>query len=244
MESIMSELSLTLEQCEAEIEKAHAAMLPHFVTVGIHLMTIRDNDLYKKTHETFEEYVKERWNFSRARAYQFISGAKVVDNLSSAVDKKSLNNLSNRQAIELGKASDDPEIQAEVFNTALTITPVEEMTPAVIQKAATIVKRPRTVQDMLAEKRALNQPTAETVALDEAVEACVKTLNKLRRQLGDAKIALAEKIKVAGSKMATMQKRLEQKLNAVSEDSVDLIAALAEFEKSWKSNRKQVDDLQ
>ncbi len=43
----MSEVSLTLEQCEAGIEQALEAAKEHFAVIGRHLTHIRDNELYK-----------------------------------------------------------------------------------------------------------------------------------------------------------------------------------------------------
>lgn len=57
-----------------------------FVQVGIALMAIRDGRLYRETHATFDEYVKERWKMSRQRAYQLINAAGVVADLSTTVD--------------------------------------------------------------------------------------------------------------------------------------------------------------
>lgn len=42
---------------------------------GEALATIRDEKLYRMTHTTFEEYVGERWGFSRRTAYRMIEAA-------------------------------------------------------------------------------------------------------------------------------------------------------------------------
>jgi hypothetical protein len=62
----------------AALEKKIERGLAVFREVGDALMEIRDNRLYRETHATFDAYVKERWHFERARAYQLIGAAEVA----------------------------------------------------------------------------------------------------------------------------------------------------------------------
>ena len=48
--------------------------------------TIRDRRLYKADFGTFEEYVEQRWEWGRTRAYQLIDAAAFARNLSTLVD--------------------------------------------------------------------------------------------------------------------------------------------------------------
>jgi 16S rRNA G966 N2-methylase RsmD len=41
-------------------------------------MAIRDERLYRETHDTFESYLDERWQMSRSRGYRLIDGAQVA----------------------------------------------------------------------------------------------------------------------------------------------------------------------
>lgn len=68
-----------LRRCEETIEAGQKT----FVEIGNALIEIRDSHLYKETHKTFESYMKERWGFSRPRAYQLIEAAGVVTDLST-----------------------------------------------------------------------------------------------------------------------------------------------------------------
>lgn len=65
---------VTLADCEQRIERG----LRTFIDVGQALAEIRDSRLYKASHGTFEEYCRERWNFSDRRASQFIEAASVI----------------------------------------------------------------------------------------------------------------------------------------------------------------------
>jgi hypothetical protein len=55
-----------------------------FVEVGNALREIRDARLYKQSHSSFEGYLRERWDISRARGYQLITAAKVVEEMSTS----------------------------------------------------------------------------------------------------------------------------------------------------------------
>lgn len=62
----------------AECEKVIGRGLDAFVSVGNALVEIRDDKLYRQTHETFADYCRDRWDLGRARAYQLIDHARTV----------------------------------------------------------------------------------------------------------------------------------------------------------------------
>lgn len=73
---------------EAAIDRARetagttlkAARARFVVEAGTALRAIRDLDggLYKVTHETFEDYISDRWDMDRSRAYQLIDAAPAM----------------------------------------------------------------------------------------------------------------------------------------------------------------------
>lgn len=71
-----------LDRLEATIETG----LRTFYEVGAALLRIRDGRLYLETHETFEEYCRERWEMTRSRAFRLIGASDVVRNLSAIGD--------------------------------------------------------------------------------------------------------------------------------------------------------------
>lgn len=54
--------------------------LKTFVEVGTALAEIRDGRLYRSGYATFEEYLDQRWQLTRRRAYQLIEAAAGVQN--------------------------------------------------------------------------------------------------------------------------------------------------------------------
>lgn len=70
------------EQKELREQEARiAAGIRSFRDVGGALLRIRDARLYRETHASFEAYCDEKWQLERARAYQFMAGATVVQTL-------------------------------------------------------------------------------------------------------------------------------------------------------------------
>ncbi len=59
---------------ERKVERA-------FYLAGRSLAEIRNRRLYRNTHQTFEQYCRERFGFSRNAASYKIAAAQVVDNL-------------------------------------------------------------------------------------------------------------------------------------------------------------------
>jgi len=64
----------TLTDLEGIIERG----LDTFVDVGEALAEIRDRQMYRETHATFEAYCRERWGWSRSYAYRHIEAAQAV----------------------------------------------------------------------------------------------------------------------------------------------------------------------
>ena len=52
-----------------------------FVEAGKALMELRDRRLYRSTHRTFEEYCRDRFNYSHDAAYLKISAALMCENI-------------------------------------------------------------------------------------------------------------------------------------------------------------------
>ncbi len=122
--------SLRLFELETIIKEG----LKTFVEVGNALMEIRDSKMYRETHGTFEDYCKERWNISRPRAYQLISSAKTVYNLSPIGDILPTNIEQTRPLTKL-----EPEEQRQVWQEAVETAPNGE--PPTAKHVASVIER-------------------------------------------------------------------------------------------------------
>ncbi|MCX5810166.1 MAG: hypothetical protein NTX36_12495 [Proteobacteria bacterium] len=79
-----------------------------------------DNKLYRKTHGTFEEYCKEKWNIERRRAYQLIDGYRISENVNARTQTE-------YQLRPLTKIK-DPDQQREAFQKAVDTAPEGKVT--------------------------------------------------------------------------------------------------------------------
>ncbi len=71
-----------LKKCEDVIGRN----LKEFFEVGKALATIKNDRLYREEYKTFEQYCKEKWDFGRKRAYQFINASDTFEKMSTIVD--------------------------------------------------------------------------------------------------------------------------------------------------------------
>lgn len=104
----------TLVECEIVIKRG----LSTFVEVGSALLEIRDARLYRESHGTFEDYCRERWNFSRKRAYDLTAAAEVTAELSPMGDTPPLP-ASERVARELAPLREEPTQLREAWSEAV-----------------------------------------------------------------------------------------------------------------------------
>jgi hypothetical protein len=70
----MSKLAKLEKQIETNAQKA-------WHENGLILLKIRDEGLYKKKHETFEEYLEKRWDMSRSHGYRLLDSACFMQKL-------------------------------------------------------------------------------------------------------------------------------------------------------------------
>jgi hypothetical protein len=105
------------EQClrlhlERKVERA-------FYEAGKALRELRDRKLYRSTHQTFEEYCRDRFGYSRRHPYLLMEAAVIVDNLSEKCDPMDhIPPTSERQVRPLTKL--DPDTQCEAWQLAVS----------------------------------------------------------------------------------------------------------------------------
>lgn len=124
-----------LSQLETVIERG----LTTFVDVGMALAEIREDRLYRKEFDTFEDYCREKWKISRIQAYRLMSGAEAVQEMEMLpVGNIHVPTVTNeRQARELAKIK-DPVVRTEVWEMAneQAETQRQAVTAKIIRKAA------------------------------------------------------------------------------------------------------------
>lgn len=148
-----------------------------FLHVGRSLIAIRDGSLYGEKYGTFEAYCEKRWGFKKSRAYQFISAAEIVAEVSTIVDNGTKDSKQNTQipvpkneaqARALADAGDTPEERREVWTKAVETAPRNEagepvITARHIAKVADEVVGPKVAEPKANPKP---EPVQESVAAE------------------------------------------------------------------------------
>lgn len=106
------------QQLRAKLEQVIFKGKQTFLDVGGALLNIRNLNLYRSTHDTFESYCKEVHGFTRSYAHRLIDAAEVAELL--PIGNKPKN---EGQARELAKV--EPEKRAEVLEKAQEIADKE-----------------------------------------------------------------------------------------------------------------------
>ena len=107
---------------KAERDSLERTVQQAFFVAGQALKALRDKKLYRETHATFESYVRDRFDYTRAAAYYLIKSSIVYENLQCQqfVDtNKSTNILPTKESQCRPLAKLSPERQIEVWQTAV-----------------------------------------------------------------------------------------------------------------------------
>jgi hypothetical protein len=119
----------------ARCERIIAEGIQTFVEVGRALLVIRDGQLYRQTHATFEAYCRERWDLSRTYAYQLIGASEVVDEVAAVSDVVPANEAQARPLASL-----PPEQRLEVWQAAVDTAPEGKITATHVKRTVARVK--------------------------------------------------------------------------------------------------------
>lgn len=124
MEVAITRNTAELERLEGIIRRNQQS----FYEIGSALREIRDKGLYRdvKGYDTFEEYCRKEWDFSRPRAYQLIEAVTVKDNLSTTVD------IPERQIRPLARL--EPEKQKEAWRQVVSTAKDGKVTAKHVQQ--------------------------------------------------------------------------------------------------------------
>ncbi|HUX78200.1 MAG TPA: hypothetical protein VMW10_00420 [Alphaproteobacteria bacterium] len=116
-----------LEELETVIKQDMGA----FYRVGCALAKIRDSRLYRQTHDTFEEYCKDRLDMSLNYSERLMISAKVFENIKSLPMGRVPAN--ERQARPLTKLA-TAEAQREAWETVVETAPEGKITARHVSK--------------------------------------------------------------------------------------------------------------
>lgn len=138
--------------------------LQTFYEVGNALAEIKEKRLYRATHDTFAEYVSQRWNMGKTYAYNLIGASSVVGNLSAIADTIP---MPTSESLTRPLAKLEPEQQREVWETAVATAPNGKVTAAHVKETIKQASRPeKTPNEYKAfAKRIVQHTTAHNLPL-------------------------------------------------------------------------------
>jgi len=115
----------------AELEKTIKKNFTAFYAVGCALAEIRTNRLYRQTHDTFEDYCRERFEIARRTAYRYIEASSAMDNVTNWSQIKCLpaNEAQVRPLTRL-----EPEKQVQAWAEAVKTAPDGRVTAKHVNK--------------------------------------------------------------------------------------------------------------
>jgi len=116
MAPLPSQEAIVVASRLADLERVIAEGLGTLVAVGRALSEIRDAELYKTTHATFETYCRDRWDMGKSRVYQLIEAVGTVENVHNCGEVPA----NEAQARELAKVpvADQEAAWVEVVRSA------------------------------------------------------------------------------------------------------------------------------
>ena len=189
-----------LSTCEAAIDNLRMA----FWAAGKALQTVRDGGLYRDGYATFEDYVEQRWDMSRAQAYRLIEAWPLAERLSPIGDKiterqiRELLPLSGRHGqdaaavvYETVAESDGIRVTAAKLHEVVGILPADEFDPdqAVAQIRAYLAGELTRPEPPPGERRPVL--TVQSTRLVEALQRAVRTdPGGVRKTVADLRAAL------------------------------------------------------
>lgn len=122
----------------AERDRLEQTVEQSFFVLGSALKILRDRRLYRETHSSFKDYVRDRFDFTRAAAYYLINASEVVENLrcQQIVDtnKSTILPTKESQCRELGGYP--PEIQRQAWKRAVELAGGNKVPSARLVKRA------------------------------------------------------------------------------------------------------------
>jgi len=138
-----------------------------FYKIGKALKEVRDERLYRQLlFDSFESYLKQRWDMSRSHGYRLIEAARIIDNLSPIGEKLPENEAQLRPLIHLSP-SDQCKIWRDFLATGTEL------------KARNI--RRFVLTYMSCEKKGIDQSELISVDYKNAVMAMLKEITLARQ---------------------------------------------------------------
>ncbi|WP_373535299.1 hypothetical protein [Microcoleus sp.] len=238
-----AQLDVTQRARFLELESIVEHGLQTFYEVGKALDEIREEKLYRETHKNFEAYCQQKWGIARRTAYRFIDAAKVMDNLCPIGHK-----IPTKENQVRPLAGLSPELQLEIWQEALELSPNGMPTGATVQRLVEqrfpslgSGRTPKDTASELEKLRSDNQRLREQIReqnreRDRRAAAVALELEQLRAENRQLKAELlqrdrdwevrlaAERIKIREEVRAEVKAEYEGQINSLTQQLAEMTA--------------------
>jgi hypothetical protein len=203
-----------LAACEAAIDSLRVA----FWAAGKALQVVRDARLYRGTHATFEEYVEDRWQMSRAYAYRLIQAWPLAEALSPIGDKI-INESQVRELIPLA-SHHGTDAAVTVYRTVVETNGVR-VTADVLKGAVSVLPRrefdpEQAVEQIRAYLAGLGRETPAELPAPTGVDAFAAEAKRVRTIL--RRVVKQEVLRSAASENPDQVRKLVAELRALLDE--------------------------
>jgi hypothetical protein len=198
-----------LDELEAHIRDA----LGKFYDVGSALGEINESRLYREGFDSFEDYLEERWGFSRSYAYRYIEAATVVDMLSPIGDMRPSNEAQCRAL-----AFTCPKLRQEAWRRAVETAPEQGVTA---RHVASVVRQMKRQRDQELGIGATPDSSTPTIKLH------VRNIGRTIGGMGRYGECLKRAVKSQGAKPGAAAERYAK--------------AVAELRAAWKAWKQEIN---
>jgi hypothetical protein len=162
------------------LEKVIDAKLGDFFEVGIALMEIKSQELFRETHRNFNVYCQERWDFGRSYANKLIGSAERIQLLPEGLPKPS-NEFQIRPFLKL-----EPGEFPKKWQTIVESNGAEKVTARIVEESLNLSKKPRKRRKAgLYKSREIKEllDSLRAALKSENLEAATLELDKLEKAL-------------------------------------------------------------
>ena len=244
-----AQLDITERARLQELESIVEHGLQTFYKVGKALEEIREKKLYRESQKTFEAYCQDKWGIARRTADRFIAAAQVIENLTPMGVKIPAN---ERQVRPLAGLS--PELQLEIWQEALELSPNGMPTGAAVQRLVEqrfpSLGNGKTAKDSASELEKLrsdNQRLREQIReqnreSDRRAAAVVLELEQLRAENRQLKAELLQRDKDWEIRLAVERRKIREEVRAELREEIRA-EIKAEYEEQINSLTQQLAEM-
>lgn len=184
-----------------KLEETIRSGMRTFFDVGSALQEIRDGLLYREAFSTFEEYCKQRWEFTRAKAYYLIAAKRISENLSTIVDIQPQTESQVRPLAKLNEKQ-QRDVWAAAVARAPEVDGVKHVTAKLVSTVVNEMKKPPAADG---DSEATETDEPERLNLAVALSSLSKAVMGLRWQWPEESLDL-------------MVRKLRQLADTIEED--------------------------